>query len=248
MKILFLSDLHLGADYIADHRAHERLVTDFLEREGSSASHIYLLGDILDYWYEYRHVVPKGFIRFFATLANLADNGVKITWLTGNHDIWLFGYFRSELGIDVVDAPYIERTIRGKNFILAHGDRIGHQSLGFRMICSLFRNRLCQRLYSSLHPGITVPFAKRWSRSSRKSGRELDPSSPHFIKRIEKDAAELARLHPATDYIIEGHHHIALEKRLDQSATTLIVLGDWIDKYTYAEFDGTNIILKKFVY
>lgn len=152
MKVLFLSDLHLGADYIVDHRAHERRVVDFLRAEGRGADHIYLLGDVLDYWFEYRAVVPRGFVRFFGELARLSDSGVKITWMTGNHDIWLFDYLRDELGIEVVDAPFIIRDICGKRFLLAHGDRIGHASAGFKLICSLFRNRV--RAKGSTPPSI----------------------------------------------------------------------------------------------
>ena len=125
MKVLFLSDLHLGANYIANSRAHENRVVDFLRHEGSDADHIYLLGDVLDYWYEYRTVVPRGFVRFFGELARLADSGVKITWMTGNHDIWLFDYLRDEIGMEVIDAPFIIREIGGQRFLLAHGDRIG---------------------------------------------------------------------------------------------------------------------------
>lgn len=247
MKVIFLSDLHLGAGYIKDAAAHERLVVDFLRTEASDASEIYLLGDVLDYWYEYRHVVPKGFIRFFGQLAALADSGVRITWMTGNHDIWLYGYFRDEMGIEIVDAPFIERTIAGRRFILAHGDRVGHASPGFRFICSLFRNRICQRLYSAIHPGLTIPFARWWSRSSREGSAGYNPSSPHNLSRIIADATALAKTHPHTDYIVEGHHHVALDEPLSSTATRLIVLGDWIRLNTYAVFDGANLSLRKYV-
>ena len=167
MKVLFISDIHLGARYMGDTRTHEARVVNFLRNEAHDADSLYLLGDILDYWFEYRNVVPRGFIRFFGELAALSDAGVKITWMTGNHDIWLFDYLRDELGIEVVDAPYIVRKIGTRRFILAHGDRIGRTTAGFRFICSLFRNKVCQKLYSGLHPRITVPFAKAWSNSSR---------------------------------------------------------------------------------
>jgi len=246
MKILFLSDLHLGADYITDRRAHEGRIVDFLRHYGADADHIYLLGDVLDYWYEYRTVVPRGFVRFFGELARLSDDGVKITWLTGNHDIWLFDYLRVELGIEVIDAPSIVRKIGGKRFLLAHGDRIGHASTGFRFICSLFRNRLCQRLYASLHPGLTVPFAKRWSRASRDNGYEKGNKPACHIKRIITDANLLAAENPGIDHIVEGHHHIAMSTELE-NGTRLTVLGDWIEQDTYAEFDGSTIELKHYI-
>lgn len=247
MKVLFASDVHLGAGNIADNAAHERRFVDFLLEEGPGAEHIYLLGDILDYWYEYRHVVPKGYVRFFGALARLSDMGVKITWMTGNHDIWLFGYLHDELGIEIIDAPYICREIGGKHFLLAHGDRVGRSTVGFRFICSLFRNRFCQRLYASLHPGLTIPFAQWWSRSSRASGCNYDSSSQHNIKRIIEDASELVARHPNTDFMVEGHHHVAIEQKLSGCSATIVVLGDWIEGSTYAVFDGSNITLREFV-
>lgn len=247
MKVLFISDIHLGAKYIADPRAHEHRVVDFLRHEGRDADHIYMLGDILDYWFEYHDVIPRGFIRFFGVLADLADSGVHISWMTGNHDIWLFDYLRDEIGIEVIDAPYICRTIGGLNFILAHGDRIGHTSTGFRIICSVFRNRLCQRLYSGLHPRLTVPFAKAWSKSSRcGKGPIPEPEIKEQIRRLVSDADELASENRGTSYIVMGHHHIPLDIALPKSKAQLIVLGDWIDNDTYAIFDGNDIALRKY--
>ena len=248
MKILFISDIHLGARYVTDHRAHEARIVDFLRREGSAADHIYLLGDILDYWFEYRDVVPRGYIRFFGELAALSDAGVGITWLTGNHDIWLFDYLRDELRIEVVDAPYISREIGDSRFILAHGDRIGHASAGFRFICSVFRNRICQKLYAALHPRITVPFAKAWSDSSRSGkGEATETQRDNHIKILIGDADRLALDNPGTDIAVMGHHHIPLDTHLPQSGARLIVLGDWIDKDPYAVYDGKDISLRKYV-
>lgn len=218
----------------------------FLRDCAADADHIYLLGDVLDYWYEYRHVVPRGFVRFFGELARLADSGVRITWMTGNHDIWLFDYIRDEIGVEVIDAPYIVREIGGKQFLLAHGDRIGRTTAGFRLICSLFRSRLCQRLYAAVHPGLTVPFARRWSHSSRESGTETAEQRRRHIDCIIADAEAIADAHPGIDYIVEGHHHIALLHDIPGTATRVAVLGDWISQYTYGEFDGTKFELKRF--
>ncbi len=245
MKILFISDLHLGADYM-DVRAHERRAVAFLRSEAHDADHIYLLGDVLDYWYEYRNVVPRGFVRFFGELARLADSGVKITWMTGNHDIWLFDYLRDELGIEVIDAPFIMREIAGKCFLLAHGDRIGRSSAGFRLICSLFRNKICQRLFASLHPGLTVPLAKRWSHSSRDNSCETPAQKTAHIRHILADAEKIAAEHPEADYIIEGHHHLTLLHKLSGREVTLAVLGDWISHDSYAIFNGNILSLNHY--
>ena len=244
MKAVFLSDIHLGAAYIADPRQHEQRVVDFLRSdECSHTDELYLLGDILDYWFEYRNVVPRGYIRFFGELAHMADAGVKITWMTGNHDIWLFDYLRDEIGIEIEDAPYIVRKISGKNFLLAHGDRLGEEPWSFRFLCKLFRNKTCQKLYSGIHPRWTVPFAHNWSRSSRGKSAE---EGMDLVKLALEGASHLASKVPGIDYIVEGHHHILLNEKLPEGPQ-LVVLGDWIDKFSYAVFDGENLVLKQFV-
>lgn len=239
--IYFVSDMHLGASYIADHKAHERRIVEFLDSLYGKATELYLLGDILDYWFEYRTAVPRGYVRFFGALSRLADSGVRITWLTGNHDIWLFDYLTNEIGIEVVDSPYIERTICGRRFILAHGDRIGHASPAFRLICSLFRNRVCQKMYSWIHPRWTVPFAHRWSSSSRGSGCtfDVDTRRDYIIEQV----SSLLPLKP--DYIVMGHYHVAVDCDISPS-TQLVVLGEWINLDTYACFDGKHLTLNAF--
>lgn len=124
LPVYFISDLHLGASYIPDPKAHERRAAAFVESLIGRASELIMLGDVLDYWYEYRNVAPRGYLRFFGALARLADSGVKITWFIGNHDIWLFDYLRDEIGLEVVDGVLV-REILGKRFLLTHGDGVG---------------------------------------------------------------------------------------------------------------------------
>lgn len=247
MNTLFLSDLHLGAKYVNDKRAHEKAICDFLLGCYKEVNHIYLLGDILDYWYEYRHVVPRGFVRFLGTIAFLSDNGVKITWLTGNHDIWLFDYLSNELNIEVVDSPYIERTINGKRFILAHGDRIGHQTPGFKLICSLFRNKFCQTLYSAIHPRWTIPFAYTWSKSSRNSHCQNNiTDNTDTINKITHEAEDFLKKFSKVDYMIMGHHHIMLNEMLTNPKCQLVVLGECFSQFTYASFNGETLVIDSF--
>ena len=156
--VYFISDLHLGATYLPDPLEYERRVVRFLDSIAGEAGELILLGDILDYWYEYRTVVPRGFTRFFGTLARLADSGVKITWFIGNHDIWLFDYLATEIGLRVVDGVE-RRTIGGKNFFLSHGDGVGRLPRTFRFIRATFRNRFCQKLYAAIHPRWTIPLS-----------------------------------------------------------------------------------------
>lgn len=247
-KAVFISDLHLGAGYVGDARAHEQKVCRFLEQECAGAAELYLLGDILDYWYEYKTVVPRGHVRFFGALARLADAGVRIAWLTGNHDIWLFDYLRDELGIEVVDAPAIERDILGHRFLLAHGDRIGHATLGFRLICRLFRNKWCQRAYAALHPRLTVPFARAWSRSSRAGSQDMPaPGRAQLLSRVEADCRRVALTHRGTEYMVIGHHHMPHKAMLGDTGIELVMLGDWQRAGSYAVFDGMNLQLCSFV-
>lgn len=242
--IYFISDLHLGARYLPRHRAEARVVR-FLEHIAADATELYLLGDILDYWYEYRHVVPRGFVRFFGALARLADAGVKITWFTGNHDIWLFGYLRSELGIKVIDGD-LSASLLGHRFYMAHGDRLGHESVGFRFIQRMFRNRICQKLFAAIHPRWTVPLGYSWSSHNRGYRPDKVADFNGAMRDIVVQWAEdYSLLHPHTEYIIIGHHHVPVDITLS-TGCRLIILGEWIHRSTFASFDGENIILSEF--
>ena len=244
-SVYFLSDVHLGAAYIDDHRAHEDRIVTFLKSIEQDAAELYLLGDILDYWYEYRNVVPRGFVRFFGQLARMSDAGVHITWMTGNHDIWLFDYLRDEIGIEIIDAPYIKRRVGDHTAILAHGDRIGRQKPAFRFICSLFRNKICQKLYAGIHPRLTVPFAHGWSKSSRMNATECTDQAR--VDEIRAMGSDLLSMQADADALVMGHYHIPAEIPLPDGKE-IIVLGDWIQHFTYAKYTpGGNIELKKYV-
>lgn len=243
-NIYFISDLHLGATYYADPIAKERRVTQWLESVRDDASHIYLLGDILDYWYEYRYVVPRGFTRFFGKVAELADSGIKFTWFVGNHDIWIFDYLPNELGIEVIDGS-VERDILGKRFFLAHGDGVGHHQRSFRMLRSIFRNHFCQRLYSAIHPRWTVPFAHRWSASSRQDSRKAQIDFQKARKAVLAFSQQYAGQHPEIDYFVYGHLHSLEDIPVGEKAR-VIILGDWISKDSFARFDGQQLTLHKF--
>lgn len=246
-RTYFISDIHLGARYIKDARAHENRICAFLRQISSDAKTLYLLGDILDYWFEYRTVVPRGYIRFFGALAQLADAGVKIVWFTGNHDIWLFDYLRDEIGIEIVDAPdggvfaYIDKT----EFFLGHGDGMGKQKPGFRFIRSLFRNKLCQKLFAAIHPRWTVGFAHAWSSRSRKVQESPTTLMPSTRPSLEAFVSRLCTEHPRLRYVVLGHHHCALDEPVNDHCR-MIVLGNWIDRSTYAVFDGRTLRLKEF--
>lgn len=243
-KTYFLSDLHLGASYLDRPHERERMLTEFLGSIAADAARLYLVGDILDYWFEYRTVVPRGYVRFFGALAALADSSVRITWLVGNHDIWMSDYLRDELGIEIVDGP-MSVEIDGRHFFISHGDGLGHLPLSFRFIRSIFRNRLCRRLYAAIHPRWTVGFAHRWSADNRGYGTSVRPVyEGRMRENVEEWACGYVADHPDTDFIVLGHHHVMVDKMLGTDCR-LIILGDWIYNFSYAVFDGKNFQLKQ---
>lgn len=246
MKAYFLSDLHLGAPYFSDSREAERRIVAFLDSIKEDADAVYLLGDVLDYWYEYRYVVPRGFVRFFGKLAELSDKGIKIVWLIGNHDIWIFDYLPSELGIIVKDGIY-EEIIDGKKFLMTHGDGIGKLPTTFALLRKLFRNKTCQKLFAAIHPRWTVPFAYRWSRHSRgKTGDGPLPShedAERMMKNITQFSLEYLDKYPDTDYFLFGHLHL-LERKELRPGHEMLVLGEWIRQNSYAEWDGSSLQIK----
>lgn len=242
-KAFFLSDLHLGASYHEDGRGLEKNVVAFLDSIKEEAGEIYLLGDILDYWFEYRHVVPKGYIRFFGKLAELSDNGVKITWLIGNHDIWIFDYLPSELGIEIIDGR-VERNVLGVPFSMQHGDAIGG-SRQFKFMRAMFRNKVCQKLYSGIHPRWTVKFASGCSNKSRMGHKSRPKVSEGLIVDIRKWCKEqIASGNPAR-YFLFGHLHALYNEDLPEGRR-LIVIPDWLTSRTYGVFDGETLSLQKF--
>ena len=239
-KTYFLSDFHLGAKYIDNPRKQEQRIVSFLESIRNVAKEIYLLGDILDYWFEYRYVVPKGYVRFFGKIAELADSGIKIYWFIGNHDIWIFDYLPSELGVEIVDGSQIKQ-IDGKTFFIAHGDGLGDESRSFRMLRAFFRNRFCQRLYAGIHPRWTVPFALNWSRSNRVNGEDRPFGCDEPLQRFVTNYKEDQKI----DYFVFGHRHVAVDKSIGNNSR-LIILGDWIKLYSYAVYDGNDLRLQFF--
>ena len=244
--VYFLSDLHLGARYLPDQREAEMRAVRFLMQIKEDATDVYLMGDVLDYWYEYRTVVPRGYVRFFGALAQLADSGVKLHWFIGNHDIWLFDYLRNEIGIDIVDG-YQVKDILGKRFFLSHGDGLGKLPLGFRIIRAIFRNKVCQKLYAGIHPRWTVAFAHRWSSSNRDFKHYDTPQCEGVDSEPQlKFAVEYLRnVDPTVNYFIFGHRHVLADEKLSPTCRA-IILGDWITQFSYATFDGNCVKLHHF--
>ncbi len=242
MRAYFLSDLHLGAPYFPDSRKSEKRVVNFLDSIKDKADVVYLLGDILDYWYEYRTVVPRGFVRFFGKLAELTDSGVRVVWFIGNHDIWIFDYLPSELGVEVVDGALTEH-IDGKTFYMTHGDGVGKLKPSFKLMRNLFRNKFAQKLYSGIHPRWTIPFAYSWSRHSRKTGGSGYDATT-MVDLLRHFSVDYLREHPEINYFVYGHLHVVEDLKLNDSSR-MIILGDWISNFSYGVWDGKEFIIRR---
>lgn len=244
-KSYFISDLHLGARYIEDPKAHEQRIVNWLESIAPDARHLFMLGDVMDYWYEYRYVAPRGFIRFLGSLARLADSGTEIVWLKGNHDIWIFDYLPNEVGLKVVDGLY-QRTIDGRMFVMEHGDGVGKIGQGYKMMRRVFRNRLCQRLYSAIHPRWTISFAKGWSNRSRINAPTItEESKASEIRRLSEFVEEHnASLPRPADFYIFGHIHTPIEMSISSGQSNMVILGDCFKTFSFGEWDGQKFSLK----
>ncbi|WP_106832292.1 UDP-2,3-diacylglucosamine diphosphatase [Parabacteroides pacaensis] len=246
-KIYFASDAHLGARFHKDPLATEKKLVRWLDFIKQNASAIYFLGDMFDYWFEYKYVVPKGFIRFLGKVAELADSGIEIHFFIGNHDIWMFDYLPKETGAIIHREP-LTIDLLGKRFFLGHGDEVDDRSLSFRFIRALFRNKFCQWLYAGIHPRWTMGFAYAWSLHSRRSGlqqKEKDKYEGEDAEYLVSFAKDYLKTHPDINFFIFGHRHIMLDLMLTRSSR-LLIAGDWMKLFSYIEWDGETLILEQF--
>ena len=168
-KVYFLSDAHLGAKLLKDNREREIMLVEFLQSIKPDCLELYLLGDMFDFWFEYKHVVPKGHVRFLAELANFTDQGIKVHFFTGNHDIWAFDYLAKECGV-ILHTSMMETTINGKSFLIGHGDGLNPNDKGYLFLRNAFHNRFLQRCFRFIHPDWGIALANKWSSHSRLKG------------------------------------------------------------------------------
>lgn len=243
-KTYFVSDIHLGLS--AEKKSHDRdkLFTRWLNEVSADAESIYILGDMFDFWYEYKSVVPKGFTRVLGKLAELADSGINIHIFPGNHDLWMFGYFEEEIGATVHHKQPYEVEIGGKKFLMAHGDGLGPGDKGYKFLRKIFTSRILQFFYAMIHPRITMAFAHRWSKHSRLSKGVAVPFKGKD-ELLYKYAQEELKSKPI-DYFVFGHRHTPVDMTVDNTNSTLIILGEWIRGCVYAVYDGEKVELKKF--
>lgn len=246
-KIYFASDAHLGARFHQDPKSVERRLVRWLDSIKEDAQEVWLLGDMFDYWYEYKYVVPKGFTRFLGKLAELSDNGVAIHIFIGNHDIWMFDYLPKEIGAVIHREPLVIDLL-GKRFFLAHGDEVDYRSRSFRLIRRIFRNRFCQILYSAIHPRWTFGFALGWSLSSRKKGllkQEEVTYQGESSEYLVQFAKTYLKTHSDINFFIFGHRHIMLDLMLSRDSR-LLIAGDWMQHFSYIVWDGDVLYMEQF--
>ena len=244
--IYFLSDAHLGSLAIPHGRMQERRLVRFLDEIKPTAEAIYLLGDMFDFWYEYRHAVPKGYTRFLGKLSELTDSGVEVHYFTGNHDIWAYDYLEKDCGVILHRKP-LTLDLYGKTFFLAHGDGMGDPNKSFKIIRYIFHNKICQKLFTWLHPDFGIAFGLQWAKHSRiKHDLNGEPAYMGEDKEhLVLFAKQYVATHPDIDYFIFGHRHIELDLVLP-SNSRVVILGDWITQFTYAVFDGERLFVENY--
>lgn len=241
-KIYFASDFHLGIPDHASSLEREKKIVRWLDSIRHDAKHIFLVGDLFDFWYEYDHVVPRGYVRLLGKLAELRDSGIDIQAFTGNHDLWMFGYFEEELQIPV-HHDSIRFEANGKKFYIGHGDGIGPGDRGYKIMKKVFTSRVSQFLYSLLHPYIAFKVARYFSHNSRIMNEVEQFMGEDKEWQVIYAKEMLQKEH--IDYFLFGHRHIVLELPLAGNST-FFNLGDWVKYFTYVEFDGNTCTLKHF--
>ncbi len=243
-KIFFASDFHLG---VPNHQAsleREKRIVKWLDSIKHEAHTIYLLGDIFDFWFEYKHAIPKGFIRLQGKLAELSDAGIPIAFFTGNHDMWMFDYFPNELGIPIYRNPEI-LLVENHKLLIGHGDGLGPGDSTYKFLKNVFASKLCQWLFARLHPNFGIGIATRWSKRSRISNEKREEKFQGeegeflwvYCNEIEKKEHH--------DFYVFGHRHLPLDLKINETSR-YINLGEWVHFNTYATFDGTDVELKTF--
>ena len=243
-KVYFASDNHLGAPTMKESRVRELKFVRWLDTVKKDAGVIFLMGDLFDFWFEYKTVIPKGFTRTLGKLAELSDAGIQIHYFVGNHDLWMNGYFEEELNIPVYHKPQ-QYTINGTSFFIGHGDGLGPDDKGFKRMKKVFTNPVAKWFFKWLHPDLGVRLAKHLSVSNKLISGDDDAKFLGNDKEWLVLYAKRKLENQHFDHFIFGHRHLPLEIEL-KNDSMYTNLGDWIKYYTYAEFDGSKLSLKEF--
>jgi UDP-2,3-diacylglucosamine hydrolase len=243
-KIYFLSDFHLGVPTAEKSLAREKLIVEFLNEAQKDAHSIFIVGDMFDFWFEYRKVVPKGHVRLLGKLASLSDAGIQLHFFVGNHDMWMKDYLATELNMPLYFGP---QTFRFNNcsFYIAHGDGLGPGDHGYKAMKKVFRNPVCQWLFGILPPAVGIGTANYFSRKSRKAEEHIEEKflgeDKEWLLTYSRELLQKEK----HNFFIFGHRHLPIDYRLT-SESRYINLGEWINFQTYAVFDGKDLALKSY--
>lgn len=242
-KIYFASDFHLGSPSQQGSRIREDRIVRWLTAIEGDCGELFLMGDVFDFWFEYETVVPKGFIRLQGKLAAMSDNGIKIFFFKGNHDMWVNDYFTKEMGIEIISDEFVmERN--GKRFYLHHGDGLGPEDYTYKFLRKIFRNPFCQWLFSLVPPRIGLGIANGWSSRSRLANSTEEVFMGEDREWLAIYARwQLEREH--YDYFIFGHRHLPLDLDLG-NGSRYVNTGEWLNFNSYAVFDGNELKLNYF--
>jgi len=243
-KIYFASDFHLGVPDYESSLEREKKVVAWLDSIKHDAAEIYLVGDLFDFWFEYKYTAPKGFVRLLGKIAEITDSGTTVHVFTGNHDMWMFDYLPQEIGVQLHREP-IEKTYNGKTFFIGHGDGLGPGDGSYKILKWICANKTCQWLFARIHPNLAFSIGQYSSRKSRIATGTSDSiylgDDKEWLVVFCKE--KLKEKH--FDYFIFGHRHLPINVKVGEKST-YINLGEWVNYYTYAEFDGTQLHFKKF--
>lgn len=230
--IYFASDFHLGSPGRLDTHQREKLIVHWLDEMKGDMKALYLVGDVFDFWFDYKKVVPRGFIRILGKLAELKDRGVEIYYFTGNHDLWMFDYLKKELDIPIYHEP-IEVELQNKKFMIGHGDGLGPGDHGYKRLKKLFSSPVAQTLFRWIHPDLGIGLADYFSSKSREAQdavqQFLGPDKEWLIQYAEKKL-----LDNSIDYFVFGHRHLPIDYTLKNRSSRYINLGDWLRFQSYA--------------
>lgn len=247
-KVYFASDFHLGIPDRHSSLVREKRLIRWLDMVKEDAETIYLLGDLFDFWFEYKTVVPKGYTRLFSKLAEITEQGIPVHFFKGNHDFWAFNYLNEEAGVIIHDDP-LEIELKGKKFFLAHGDGLGPGDHGYKFLKKVFLLKFNQFLFRWLHPDLGTKMGLYFSRGSRISNMIKQDKDENFFLADQEIllvfSREEAVKKPDIDYFVFGHRHIPSQIKVSERASC-IILGDWVKHFSYGKFDGEKFEIKYF--
>jgi len=241
-KIFFVSDVHLGLNDKISSDVRETMLINWLDQIKNQAKEINFLGDTFDFWFEYKYVVPKGFVRFLAKLRELSENKIVINYFTGNHDLWTFGYLQKECKVNLFRKEIV-REIEGKKFFIGHGNGLEDYDIKYNLLKWVFSNPLFQFLFKLIHPSISFWIATNWSKSSHKKldNKKKNNCNENCLVKYAKTVLEKDHI----DYFIFGHKHDPCQIKISKTSSFLNI-GDWLKNFTYAVFDGKELSLQKY--